>query len=175
MACAPAPAPTPQIVESKSRVSTNEVNGQGRTEANSRVSVVDGEGAKAESRSSAERFDQNGTVSRESKVVSASSDGNADASAGYTHDDKNVAVSGSNVTRTIDVNGQDVAVSGSGNTLTFSGDAHGLSVTGSDNKISVPSPEMIDVSGARNTVTYSGTTNPTVKQAGEGNSVTAAP
>jgi hypothetical protein len=169
----PEPASTPNIsiTDSKSQTVTVSQDGNTRTDSTSRTSHSDEEGAQSKVQVSNSKTGPDGTTSQESKVISSSADANDD-SLGYTRTDKNIAVSGSNVTRTIDVTGQDVAVSGNGNQLTFSGDTHGISVTGSDNKITVQSPDMIEVSGERNQVTYGGST-PTVKNEGSTNVVQA--
>ena len=157
---------------SGTHVETVESGGQSRTEGNSRTSKSDNGGSSATVQVSAQQKDAKGNVSNHESLMKVSTEGTDAGSVGFTQDDHNVAVTGSNVTREWTINGQDVAVSGSNNTLTFRGSTHGLSVTGSGNRVTVDNPAQIDVSGQENSIVYVGAT-PTITIAGSKNAVTS--
>jgi hypothetical protein len=160
----------PAVTQNKSTVVSVEANGNKRTDGTYQNSHSDAGGARASVQVHSQKSNASGASSSHDKELKVSSEGDDATSLGFTQDDKNVGVTGSNVTKEFNVNGQDVAVSGSGNTLTFKGSTHGLSVTGSDNHIQVENPQMLDISGENNQVTYSGT-KPEITQAGQGNQV----
>ena len=160
----------PAVTQEKSTVVSVEANGNKRSDGTYQSSHSDDNGARASVQVHSQKVSADGATSSHDKVLKVSSEGDDATSLGFTQDDKNVGVTGSNVTKEFTVSGQDVTISGSGNTLTFKGNTHGLSVTGSDNHIQVENPEMLDVSGENNQVTYSGA-KPTITQAGQGNQV----
>jgi len=160
----------PSVDTSKSRVVSVESGGATRTDANSRSSHSDAEGSRASVSVSSSKTAPDGQTSQRNSVMKVSSEGAAQDSLGYTQDDKNIAITGSNVNKTWTAAGQDVAVSGSNNTLVFLGTTHGLSVTGSGNRVEVENPAIVDVSGQNNEILYSGPA-PTIEKAGEGNTV----
>lgn len=160
----------PNVSQQKSTVVSVEANGSRRTDGTYQSSHSDENGARASVQVHSQKSDPSGVTSSHDKLLKVSSEGDDATSLGFTQDDKNVGVTGSNVTREFTVDGQDVAVSGSGNTLTFRGNTHGLSVTGSDNHIQVENPQMLDVSGENNQITYTGA-KPEISQSGQGNQV----
>ena len=164
--------PTSSVTSSKSHVVSVESEGQSRTEGTSRNSHSDAGGSQATVEVSAQQTDSKGNSSKRDSVMKVSSEGANANSLGFTQDEHNLGVTGSNVTKEWTVSGQDVAVSGSNNTLTFRGKTHGLSVTGSGNKVMVDNPEMVEVSGEENSVTYQGPA-PTIKKTGLRNAVVA--
>ena len=160
----------PSVSQQKATTVTVETDGNKRTDGTYQSSHSDAEGARASVQVHAEKSTADGATSSHDKVLKVTSEGGEADSLGFTQDDKNVGVTGSNVTKDFAVAGQDVAVSGSGNTLSFKGDTHGLSVTGSDNHILVENADMVSVTGQNNQVTYSGS-KPEITQSGEGNQV----
>lgn len=160
----------PSVSQEKSTVVSVEADGNKRTDGTYQSSHSDTEGARASVQVHAEKSSADGSSSSHDKVLKVASEGGDAESLGFTQDDKNVGVTGSNVTKDFQISGQDVAVSGSGNTLSFKGDTHGLSITGSDNHIQVENADMVNVSGANNQVTYSGS-KPEITQSGQGNLV----
>ena len=162
------------VDSSKSRVVSVEANGRSRTEANSRSSHSDPTGSHASVSVSASRQEPDGETSQRNAVMKVSSEGDDQNSLGYTQDDKNIAITGSNVTKTWTADGQDVAISGSNNTLQFLGNTHGLSVTGNGNKVQVDNPSLVEVSGQSNEILYTGTP-PTITKNGEHNVVVMHP
>ncbi|MBS2040052.1 DUF3060 domain-containing protein [bacterium] len=160
----------PSVTQNKSTVVSVEANGNKRTDGTYQSAHSDENGARASVQVHSQKSDASGSTSSRDKVLKVSSEGEDATSLGFTQDDKNVGVTGSNVTKEFNVDGQDVAVSGSGNTLTFKGKTHGLSVTGNDNHIQVENAQMLDVNGENNQVIYTGT-KPEITQAGQGNQV----
>ena len=162
------------VDSAKSRVVSVEQGGQKRTDANSRNSHSDANGSRATVSVSASRKEPDGQTSQRQSVMKVTSEGDDQNSLGYTQDDKNIAITGSNVTKTWTAAGQDVAISGSNNTLQFLGTTHGLSVTGSGNKVQVENASMVEVSGQNNEILYSGAP-PTISKNGADNIVTERP
>ena len=160
----------PSVTQERGTTVSVETNGDKRTDGTYQSSHSDADGARASVQVHSEKSSADGASSSHDKVMKVTSEGGEADSLGFTQDDKNVGVTGSNVTKDFAVSGQDVAVYGSGNTLTFTGDTHGLSVTGSDNHIQVENADMVNVAGQNNQVTYSGT-KPEITKAGEGNLV----
>ena len=160
----------PSVTKEKATVVSVETDGNKRTDGTYQSSHSDAEGARASVQVHSEKSSADGASSSHDKVMKVASEGGDAESLGFTQDDKNVGITGSNVTKDFQVSGQDVAVSGSGNTLSFKGDTHGLSVTGSDNHIQVENADMVNVSGENNQVTYSGS-KPEITQSGQGNLV----
>lgn len=160
----------PSVTQEKGTTVTVETDGNKRTDGTYQSSHSDAGGARASVQVRSEKSTADGATSTHDKVMKVTSEGGEADSLGFTQDDKNVGVTGSNVTKDFDISGQDVAVSGSGNTLSFKGDTHGLSVTGNDNHIQVENADMVSVTGQNNQVTYSGT-KPEITQSGEGNLV----
>lgn len=160
----------PSVTQQKGTTVTVETDGNKRTDGTYQSSHSDADGARASVQVHSEKSTADGASSSHDKVLKVSSEGGEADSLGFTQDDKNIGVTGSNVTKDFSVSGQDVAVSGSGNTLTFKGDTHGLSVTGSENHIQVENADMVSVTGENNQVTYSGS-KPEITQSGQGNQV----
>jgi len=125
----------PSVTQEKGTTVTVETDGNKRTDGTYQSSHSDAEGARASVQVHSEKSTADGATSSHDKVMKVTSEGGEADSLGFTQDDKNVGVTGSNVTKDFEVNGQDVAVSGSGNTLSFKGDTHGLSVTLMDRSI----------------------------------------
>lgn len=93
------------------------------------------------------------------------------ASLGFSQDSDLISVTGSNITRTFEANGQDLVISGKGNRLKVRGRVHGLSVTGQDNSVQIENSLIVDVKGNGNSVLYAGAT-PVITKTGDNNQVT---
>ncbi len=159
-----------RVSKTSSTVVSTEKDGDSRTDGTFQKSLSGPEVSTASVKVESKKTDASGQSREHSTVVSSGSSTDT-GNLGYSQTDKNIVVTGSNVTRTFEANGQDLAISGNNNHLIIKGKVHGISVTGRENQVQVENPEMIDVKGAKNNVVYSGPVA-TVSEIGNENRVT---
>lgn len=159
------------VTQNQSTQVTVESEGQKRSDATFQSSHSDSQGSRASVQVSASKTDANGKTSDYHRAAKVSSD---DSTLGFTVDDKQILVTGSNVTREFQCHGQDVRVSGNLNHLTFRGPINGLSVVGTDNSINSEQTDTIAVEGKNNRIRYQGQ-KADVRDGGSQNQVSHAP
>lgn len=158
------------VVQSKSTVVSTEKDGVARTDGTYQNSKSNPTVSSASAREHSKETQADGQSSEHNTVVSSASSAES-GSLGFSQNAKNIVVTGSNITRTFDANGQDLAISGSGNHLKITGRVHGLAVTGKDNAVRIDNSLIIDVKGTGNSVVYAGAT-PIITKTGNDNQVT---
>jgi hypothetical protein len=158
------------VSKTSSTVVSTEKDGNTRVDGTFQKSKSGPEVSTASVKVESKKTDATGE-SREHSTVVASGSSTDTGNLGYSQTDKNIVVTGSNVTRNFEANGQDLSISGNRNHITIKGKIHGLSVTGSENQVDAENPQLIDVKGTKNNVVYSGPAA-TVAEIGTDNRVT---